>query len=251
MRDEGTGGNRSRVVVIVSVSSQGPRCISHLRYSRDCVHRVAPLIHESPRDYVRPRTIIGHCWCSFGDPVLLLRLRKLCGRSRPSPASREFFAARTYLSQTGGCFMVMGCAGDHAQIEAKTRLVGTYTRVPLGARKTWFTVRQGSVVQESSRLWPRKRPEQCPYLDPIPRRDVLREYIPTPRRECRRNCLLEVVVIRETPCRRRLQILYLVRINIFNLPHNGVNKIYLFFCLSIRWYIFIAIKEEIRIIVIN
>lgn len=131
----------------MSASDRGPRCISRLWHFRDCTHRVVPLIRESSRDCVSP--LNGH----RGSGVDARSGARSCYKAAETrdvgsslAKSREFFAARTYLSRTGGCFMVMARAGDRAQIEAKTRPVGTYTRAPLGVRKTWFMVRRGTVV---------------------------------------------------------------------------------------------------------
>lgn len=125
--------------------TETPRCISRLRccrYFQDCAHRVAPLIRESPRDCVSPRTVIR----GRRAPFLLRGCGNSRCRSRASLASREFFVARTYLSQTGGYFMIMArTARPRANRgENKAQQGPSYTCALLEVRKTWFTVRRGS-----------------------------------------------------------------------------------------------------------
>jgi len=206
MLDEETGRNRSHadrpvaVIVIVLVSDRDPCCISRLRccrYFQDCAHRVTPLIRDPRTITSVPKQSSGVGGPMFKSLVPVTRLRKP-KMSKPSlsSVSQEFFAAHTYLSQTGGCFMVMArtVRPRANRGENKTQQGSSYTCALLGVRKTWFTVRRGSgctyknpCVSDSAR---------CPYLVPIPRRNALCEYILTSRRECRRNCLSQIVVIR-------------------------------------------------------
>jgi len=71
-----------------------------------------------------------------------------------------------------------------AQIEAKTRSRRDIHACAVRSAENMVTVRRGSVVR--IRILASPAPARCPYLKPIPWRDTLREYIPTPRRERRR-----------------------------------------------------------------
>lgn len=168
-----------------------------------------------------PGTVVGGRMLVRG-PVPVTRLRKL-GTSEPALSSVSRIPRRPCLPVpdrrmfhgNGSRRRPRANRGENkARRDVHTRAARSAENMVYGTTRFSCTYKDPRVsdparAQSDVLIWTRSRGEtRCA------------KYIPTSQRECRRNCLLEVVVICGAPCRRRLQILYrgnLVRINIFNL----------------------------------
>lgn len=185
----------------MSVSDRGPSVyITFTAFSGLHAPRVAPLIRESSRDCVSPPNR-GRTSMVVRRPVPVTEaaVTRDIGSSLASSVSR--IPRRSYLpvpdrrmfhgNETRG----RPCANRG---ENKTRQdIHARARAPLGVRKTWFTVRRGSVVH--TRILASPAPRDV-LIWTRSRGETRRANIFLCRGERTSNYLLGVAAIRRAPC---------------------------------------------------